>query len=104
MPLTGVCTLVLALMTSVMWSLGLFAGVQPSRMLSCGPTVAPFGPQACSGMTPVLVGGLNAPCTAVGVVSVAGSVTSRPPSHVTGPRLASKLQPGGLLAMTGTDV
>ena len=52
---TGVCALVIAFITSVITSLGLFAGVQPNRMLSFGPTVAPFGPQAWSLTTPVLV-------------------------------------------------
>ena len=42
-------------MTSVVVLLGLLAGVQPSNRLSFGPTVAPFGPQAWSEMTPVLV-------------------------------------------------
>ena len=54
--------------------LGLLAVVQPSRRLSNGPSVDPFGPHAWSGITPVLVAGSNAPCTAVGLVSVVGSV------------------------------
>src|SRR5262244_3551996 len=50
-PATFVCSLLLALITSVITSLGLLAGVQPSRILSCGPTVEPFGPQPVSGTT-----------------------------------------------------
>src|SRR5262245_30702417 len=92
--------LVVALMTSVVALLGLFAGVQPKSRLSCGPTVAPFGPHACSGTTPVFVAGSKAPITVVGIV---GSTTSSPPSQVTGPASALKLQPAGLLAMTGID-
>src|SRR5262245_37593029 len=93
--------LVWALMTSVVVLLGLLAGVQPNNRLSCTPTVAPLGPQAWSGTTPTLLTGSNAPCTAVGAN---GLVTSRPPSQVMGPGSCPKLQPGGLLAMIGSDV
>ena len=62
--------------------------------------MAPFGPHACSGTTPVFVAGSKAPNTAVGVV---GSTTSSPPSQVMSPASASKLQPAGLLAMIGID-
>src|SRR5262252_1177255 len=96
--------LILALITSVVTLLGLLAGVQPSSRLSFTPTVAPLGPQACSGTTPVLVAGLNAPTTAVDIVSVVGSITRSPPSQVMGPGSCPKLQPTGLFAMIGTDV
>ena len=56
-----VCAFVVALIASVITSLGLFAGVQPSRTLSSGPTEAPFGPQPCSLTTPLFVCALNAP-------------------------------------------
>src|SRR5499427_1212518 len=92
--------LVPALITSVPTFAGLFAGVQPRSRLSFGPTVAPFGPQACSGTMPVLVAGLNAPTTMVPSV---GSMTASPPSQVIGPDDPSKLQPIGLLAMIGTE-
>src|SRR4051812_45944481 len=95
--------LVFALITSVVTLLGLLAGVQPSSRLSLTPTVAPFGPQACSGTTPVLVAGSNAPISAVDPLRVVGSITNSPPSQVTGPRSALKLQPAGLLAMIGTE-
>src|SRR5437879_13801960 len=96
MPLTVAVFLVVALITSVVVSLGLFCGVQPRSRLSLGPTVAPFGPHAWSGTTPVFVTGSNAPTTAVGW---SGSVTSSPPSHVIGPgwagvRNCPSLQPG----------
>src|ERR1700693_61907 len=99
--MTGVCSLVLALITNVVVSLGLFCGVQPSNRLSSGPTVAPFGLQAWSSTTPVLVAGSNAPRTAVGAV---GSITSRPPSQVIGPAVPLKLQPWGLFLTIGTEV
>src|SRR6266853_1379707 len=99
-PMLAKC-LVAALMTSVLVSLGLFCGVQPSRRLSLGPTVAPFGEHRFSGMTPVFVDGSNAPYVALGAV---GSTTSSPPWHVTGGTFASKLQPFGLFAITGSDV
>src|SRR5581483_4176084 len=92
--------LVAALMTSVVLSLGLFCGVQPSSRLSWTPTVAPFGPHLLSGTTPVLVVGSNAPSPIVGPV---GSTTRSPPSQVIGPDSCPKLQPGGLLAMTGIE-
>src|SRR5690349_12291065 len=110
MLLTGVCALLVAFMTRLITSLGLFAGVQPSRMLSCGPTVAPFGPQWWSATTPVLVLELNAPWTTTTVVPwkasmiASGSVTRTPPSQVIGPAFPSALQPAGLLAMIGIEV
>src|SRR5262249_18406066 len=70
--LTGVCTKLTAFINSVMVSLGLFCGVQPSRIFSFGPTVAPFGPQPCSAITPVLVVVLNAPSVTMLVVIWAG--------------------------------
>jgi len=85
MLLTGVCTLLTAFNTSVIVSLGLFCGVQPNRMFSFGPTVAPFGPQPCSAMTPVLVVVLKVPSVPVFFVIWAGSVTRTPPSQVIGP-------------------
>src|SRR5262249_54994507 len=85
MPTTFVCFLLLALITSVIVLLGLLAGVQPSRIFSSGPTVEPFGPQPLSGTTPVFVRSSKAPCTALGVARLVGSVTSRPPSQVIGP-------------------
>src|ERR1700694_4853824 len=97
----GVGSLVLALITNVVVSLGLFCGVQPSNRLSSGPTVAPFGLQAWSRTTPVFLAGLKAPWTAVGAV---GSVTSRPPSQVIGPARCPELQPVGLWATIGSDV
>ena len=81
----GVWAFVCALMTSVILSLGLFCGVQPRTTLSSGPTLAPFGPQPWRATTPVFVAELNAPSTAVGLVSVSGLITSRPPSQVIGP-------------------
>src|SRR5229473_2442234 len=92
--------LVLALMTSVLVLVGTFCGVQPSSRLSCGPTVAPFGPHSLSGNTPVLVAALKAPITATGRVRVVGSITSMPPWQKLGP---PKVQPGGLLAICGTE-
>lgn len=68
----GVWALVLALITSVITSLGLFCGVQPRMTLSSGPTDDPLGPQPFSATTPVFVVALNAPTTAVGVLSVTG--------------------------------
>src|SRR5712692_4101041 len=103
MPLTWEKCLVVALMTSVLLLAGLLAWVQPSSRLSCGPTVAPLGPQSLSFTTPVLVAGLKAPITAVPPDTVVGSTTSSPPSQVMGPASALKLQPAGLLAMTGID-
>src|ERR1700731_271003 len=91
MLLMVVCSLVLVLITNVVVSLGAFCGVQPSNRLSSGPTVEPFGLQAWSRTTPVLVAGSKAPWTAIGpvsgsvtTVSAVGSVTSRPPSQVIG--------------------
>src|SRR5215472_10752382 len=104
MPVIGVWTLVLALIASVIVSLGLLRGVQPRSTLSSVPTEEPLGLQAFSLTTPSFVAGLKAPWTAVGWASVFGLVTSRPPWQVTGPAFASKLQPGGLLAMTGIEV
>src|SRR5579864_1974300 len=101
-PMLAKC-LVAALITNVLVSLGLFCGVQPSSRLPCGPTVMPFGPQACSMTTPVLVAGLKAPMTAEAPVRVVGSITIIPPSQVMGPGNCPKLQPAGLLAMIGTD-
>src|SRR5215831_2502215 len=98
MPLTAAELWVFALITSVVVPGGKLAGVQPSNRLSCRPTVAPLGPQAGSGMTPVPVVALKRPCTACGL---SGSVTSRPPLQKLGP---AKVQPGGLLAMVGIDV
>src|SRR5690242_1564741 len=92
--------LVAALITRVVTFAGLFAGVQPSSRLSFGPTVAPFGPQACSGTMPVLLAGLKAPTT---VLPSVGSMTARPPSQVMAPASCPKLQPGGLFAMIGID-
>src|SRR5437899_1362280 len=85
MPLTWEKCLVVALMTSVLSLVGLLAGVQPSSRLSCGPTVAPLGPQLLSCKTPVLVIGLNAPSTIAGRVTVVGSITISPPSQVAVP-------------------
>src|SRR5215471_7512523 len=104
MPLTGVCTPLTAFITNVMVLLGLFCGVQPNRMFSFGPTVDPFGPQPCSAITPVRVVGSKAPWVTVGVVMALGSVTRTPPSQVIAPGNWPKLQPAGLLAMTGSDV
>src|SRR6185437_12090413 len=92
--------LVVALMTRVVVSLGLFCGVQPSSRLSWTPTVAPLGPHLLSGTTPVLVAGSNAPSAVVGPL---GSTTRSPPSQVIEPESCPKLQPAGLLAMTGID-
>src|SRR5712672_1517000 len=98
MPLTAALLWVLALMTRVVVWGGKLPGVQPSNRLSCTPTVAPFGPQAGSGMTPVPVVVLKRPSTALGL---SGSVTSRPPLQKFGP---PKVQPAGLLAIWGTEV
>ena len=96
MPLTCEKCLVVALITSVLSLVGLLAGVHPSSRLSCGPTVAPLGPQLLSGRTPVFVAGLKAPSTMVGRVMVVGSITISPPSQVAVP------QPPGLPRI-GTD-
>src|ERR1051325_10653708 len=93
---------VFAFITRAVTLLGLLAGVQPSSRLSCTPTVAPFGPQACSGTTPVLVAGLNAPITKFDVVTAFGATTNRAQSQVIAPRSALKLPPAGLWAMIGT--
>ena len=85
MPLTWEKCLVVALMTSVLSLVGLLAGVQPNRRLSCGPTVAPLGPQLLSFRTPVFVAGLKAPSTMVPGVTVVGSITISPPSQVAVP-------------------
>src|SRR5690242_16643079 len=92
--------LVLALITSVLVLVGTFCGVQPSNSTSCGPTVEPFGPHSSSFTTPVLVAASKAPSVAVGVVSVIGLMTSRPPWQKVGP---PKVQPVGLLAICGID-
>src|SRR6266436_3232738 len=99
MPSTWAVLWVLALMTSVVLLFALLPGVQPSSRLSFTPTVAPFGPQTESAMTPVFVTGSYLPCTGCGL---SGSVTSRPPSQVMawgGVRFALAWQPGGLLAI-----
>src|SRR3954467_15935660 len=96
MPLTWLKFLVVALMTTVLRLAGLLAWVQPSSRLSCGPTVAPFGPQSLSANTPVFVAGLNAPSTMAPDVTVFGSITISPPSQVAVP------QPPGLPRI-GTD-
>src|SRR5438876_12187075 len=85
MPLTWEKCLVVALITSVLELLGLLAGVQPSSRLSCGPTVAPLGPQSLSCKTPLFVAGSNAPSTKVGPVMMVGSITINPPSQVAVP-------------------
>src|SRR5438552_18348308 len=85
MPLTWEKCLVVALMTSVRSLGGLLAGVQPNRRLSCGPTVAPLGPQLLSGTTPVFVTGSKAPRTMPPGVTVVGSITINPPSQVAVP-------------------
>ena len=82
MPLTWEKFLVVALMTSVLRLAGLLARVQPSSRLSCGPTVAPLGPQSLSCTTPVFVAGSKAPSTKVPGVTVVGSITISPPSQV----------------------
>src|ERR1051325_3326979 len=105
--LTGVWALVIALITSWITSLGLFCGVQPSRRLSSGPTVAPFGPQAWSFTTPVLVLASNAPWVTEAwceSMIASGSVTRTPPSQVIAPAVPSALHPTGLLTMIGIDV
>ena len=76
---------VFALITSVLVSLGLFCGVQPTSRLPCGPTVAPFGPHPLSFRTPVFVPGSKAPRIAEAAVRVAGSITSKPPWQVMAP-------------------
>src|SRR5713226_4921093 len=86
--------LVLALMTSVVVSLGLFCGVQPSNRLAFGPTVAPFGPHAFNFTTPVFVAGLNAPIVAVTRGRVVGSITSSPPAGRAGGRTCRQPGPG----------
>ena len=88
MLLIGVCVRLTAFITSVITSLGLFCGVQPSRIFSSGPSVDPFGPQACSAITPVLVAGSKAPSVTDGVVIALGSTTRTPPSQVIGPGFA----------------
>src|ERR1700722_19901622 len=98
MPLTEAVLWVLALMTSVVVPGGKLPGVQPNNRLSLTPTVAPFGPQDGSGITPVPVVGSKAPSTAFGL---SGSVTSRPPLHAGVP---PKTQPRGLFAMVGMAV
>src|SRR2546421_11138456 len=104
MPLTWVKCLVVALMTSVLSFVGLFAGVQPSSRLSCGPTVAPLGPQLLSGKTPVFVAGSKAPSTMTGRVTVVGSITISPPSQRTlAVGVGAVTHPGGLFPRTGTD-
>ena len=85
MPLTWEKFLVVALMTSVLVLAGLLAEVQPSSRLSCGPTVAPLGPQSLSCRTPVFVAGSKAPSTKVPGVTVFGSITISPPSQVAVP-------------------
>src|SRR2546423_2743498 len=102
MPLTCEKCLVVALITRVLRFAGLLAWVHPSSRLSCGPTVAPLGPQSLSFTTPVLVAGSKAPITMAPRVTVVGSITISPPSQVTaggGPLT----HPGGLLPRTGTD-
>src|SRR5260370_7274644 len=99
MPSTWAVLWVLALMTSVVLLFALLPGVQPNSRLSFTPTVAPFGPQAVSAMTPVFVTGLYVPCTGCGL---SGSVTSTPPSHVTAAAFALALPPAALLPIHGT--
>src|SRR5215470_17138309 len=98
MPLTVAVLWVLPLMTSEVVPGGKLPGVQPSNRLSCGPTVAPFGPHAVSGMTPWPVAGSNKPS---GEMGLSGSVTKRPPLQK---GAAVKLQPAGLFAIWGIDV
>src|SRR5580765_1139754 len=93
---TWVKCLVVALITSVLSLVGLFAGVQPRSRLSFGPTVAPLGPQLLSARTPVFVAGLNGPSTKTPGVTVFGSITISPPSQVAVPH-----PPG--FPSTGTD-
>src|SRR6516164_3868949 len=111
MPVIGISVWVLAFITSRITLAGLFAGLQPKRMLSSGPTLAPFGPQLFVNLTtPVLVPGSNAPWTTLTTVpwnesSIAsGSVTRTPPLQVIGPGDRPALQPGGLSAMIGIEV
>src|SRR5882672_8450302 len=82
MPLTWEKCLVVALMTSVLLLVGLLAWVQPSIRLSCGPTVAPLGPQSLSCKPPLFVAGLKAPSAMNPGVTVVGSITIKPPSQV----------------------
>src|SRR5690242_9389048 len=93
--------LVLALMTCVVVFVETFAGVQPRITLLCGPVDAPFGPQSCSGRTPVLVAGLKAPSTVCEVT--VGSTYSRPPWQMGVPPAPLGVQPVGLLAICGID-
>src|SRR5438552_3147644 len=72
-----------ALMTCLLLFVVLLATVQPSSRLSCGPSVAPLGPQAVSGTTPLFVAGSKAPSTMIPEVKLAGSITIIPPSQVT---------------------
>src|SRR5258705_6176630 len=85
MPLTWEKCLVVALMTGVLLLVGLLAWVQPSIRLSCGPTVAPLGPQSLSATTPVFVAGSKAPRTMLPGVTLVGSITINPPSQVAVP-------------------
>src|SRR6516162_418921 len=85
--------LVFALITRVLVLSGTLPGVQPSRTLSLGPTDEPLGPHRCSGRTPWLVVGSNAPITDTGtgtpaIITVVvgagrffGSMMKRPPSQ-----------------------
>src|SRR6266478_2318828 len=98
MPLTAALLWVLALITSVVVWGGKLPGVQPRSKLSFTPTVAPFGPQAGSAMTPVPETGSKVVSTVFGL---SGSVTSRPPLHAGVP---PRTQPAGLFAMVGIDV
>src|SRR5690348_10888209 len=94
--------LVLTLMTCVVVFVATFCGVQPRiTLLLCGPVDAPFGPQSCSGRTPVLVAGLKAPSTVCAVM--VGSTYSRPPWQIGVPPAPSGVQPVGLLAICGTE-
>src|SRR5258706_15206264 len=81
MLLTWEKRLVVALMTSVLSLVALLAGVHPKSRLSCGPTVAPLGPQLLSCKTPEFLAGSKAPLTKVPGVTVVGSITISPPSQ-----------------------
>src|SRR5260370_36696894 len=88
-------------MTSVVVLPGRLPGVQPSKRLSFTPRVAPFGPQALTGMTPAFATGSYAPCTAVGW---GRSVTNKPPLRVKPPAAGPELPPSGLVPTVGVVV
>jgi len=76
---------VFALITSVLVSLGLFCGVQPTSRLPCGPDRGAVRSAPAELQDPSLVPGSKAPRIAEAAVRVAGSITSKPPWQVMAP-------------------